>query len=249
VTTDLQVTETGSGETLVLFVHGALGSGRSFNRVAEALTPGYRMLWYDRRGYGSSRDAAGTPATVERHIDDILAILDGRPAIVAGHSFGGVPAIGAAVRAPEVIRAVVAYETGMAWVPGWDDTALQRIFADADPPDAGLQMMLGERYGGLSDDERVGRLRDAVAFIAEERSARADPPPFNAADLRIPLVYGTSDERVMPAVTRHLQQEVRTLEIVTIPGAGHHAHRAAPGAFAQLIRRAHALTPSTGPTP
>jgi pimeloyl-ACP methyl ester carboxylesterase len=178
-----------------------------------------------------------------------LAILDGRPAIVVGHSFGGVPSIGAAVRAPEVIRAVVAYETGMAWAPGWDDTVLQGIFAAADPPDAGLQMMLGERYGGLTGDERAGRLRDAAAFIAEERSAREDPPPFNAADLRIPLVYGTSDDRVMPAVINYLQQEVRTLEVVTIPGAGHHAHRAAPEAFAQLIRRAHELAPSAGSTP
>ena len=54
---------------------------------------------------------------------------------------------------------------------------------------------------------------------------------------------------MMPAVTNHLEREVAQLEIVTIPGAGHHAHRTAPEAFAELIRRAHELGSSTGSAP
>ena len=90
---------------------------------------------------------------------------------------------------------MVAYETGMAWVPGWDDTVMQGIFANADPPDAGLRMMLRDRYSTLTEEERASRLRDADAFIAEELSVRTETGPYDVADLRVPLVYGTSGPR------------------------------------------------------
>ena len=52
---DLEVTEVGDGDRLVVFVHGVLGRGRSFDRVADLLASECRMRWYDRRGYGTSR--------------------------------------------------------------------------------------------------------------------------------------------------------------------------------------------------
>ena len=45
------VTEVGTGEPLVVFVHGVLGHGRSFDRVASVLEGECTMRWYDRRGY------------------------------------------------------------------------------------------------------------------------------------------------------------------------------------------------------
>jgi pimeloyl-ACP methyl ester carboxylesterase len=66
---DLAVTATGSGDTLVVFVHGVLGRGGSFDRVADVLASDCRVLWYDRRGYGGSAGAAGAPAAINGHID------------------------------------------------------------------------------------------------------------------------------------------------------------------------------------
>ena len=63
---DLVVTELGSGEALVVFVHGVLGSGRSFDRVAGVLVPDCRMLLYDlaamrhRRAWASRRGSSDT---------------------------------------------------------------------------------------------------------------------------------------------------------------------------------------------
>ncbi len=54
VTTDRRVRETGAWPSLVLLVHDTLGSGRPFDRVADGLASEFRMLWYDRRGYGES---------------------------------------------------------------------------------------------------------------------------------------------------------------------------------------------------
>ena len=83
------------------------------------------MLWYDRRGYGVSAGAADGPVTTDGHITDLLDVLDGRRAVVVGHSFGGVTAMGAAARAPQSVAAVVLYETSVAWVPGWDDGVMR----------------------------------------------------------------------------------------------------------------------------
>jgi pimeloyl-ACP methyl ester carboxylesterase len=234
---DLEVTEVGTGDTLVVFVHGVLGRGGSFDRVAAVLASECRMLWYDRRGYGGSPEGADAPATIDGHIADLLGLLDGRRAVVVGHSFGGVTAMGAAARVPDSVAALVLYETSVAWVPGWDDGVMSEVLACEDPEGAGLRVMLGDRYDTMSDDEQARRRVDASAFIAEEASVRTGTPPYDVSDIEVPLVYGRSDAAVMPVVVDYLRNRLPRMEVVTLPGAGHHAHRTAPEAFAGLVRR------------
>jgi pimeloyl-ACP methyl ester carboxylesterase len=239
---DLAVTRVGSGDPLVVFVHGVLGRGSAFDRVAAVLEPECEMLWYDRRGYGGS--TSGAPPGIDGHIADLLAVLGERRAVLVGHSFGGVTAMGAAVQAPDLVDALMLYETSMAWVPGWDDGVMVGVLRSDDPEDAGLRMMLGERYETMSEEERARRCRDALAFIAEERSVRTGTPPFDVADIRAPVVYGRSGSNVMPMVLDYLQRKVQHVEVVTVSDTGHHAHRTAPEAFAGLVRRALELARS-----
>ena len=234
---ELAVTESGTGDPLVVFVHGVLDRGRSFERVAEVLAPDCRMVLYDRRGYGASAAAGDLPVVVDHHIADLVDVLDGRAAVVVAHSFGGVTAMGAAVRAPELVQALVLYETSMAWVPEWDDGVMKGVLASDDPEDAALRMMLGPGYDNIGDDQRARRRADARAFLAEERSVRTGTAPFDVSDIRAPIVYGRSDPAVMPMVVEYLERRVPRLEIVTMPGAGHPAHRTAPDDFALLVRR------------
>jgi pimeloyl-ACP methyl ester carboxylesterase len=234
---DLAVTETGSGDVLVVFVHGVLDRGRSFERVASLLAPECRVLRYDRRGYGASADAPGAPVEVERHVADLLAILDHRQAIVVGHSFGGVTAMGAAVRAPELVDALVLYETGIAWAPGWDDSVMQKMLGADDPETAGLHLMLGDRYDALSGETRARLRREATAFVVEERSVRTGTVPFDVRNIRSPLVYGRGGTVIMRSAVEYLAERVPRIEEAVIPGGDHHAHRRAPEAFAGLVRR------------
>jgi pimeloyl-ACP methyl ester carboxylesterase len=145
--------------------------------------------------------------------------------------------MGAAARAPESVAALVLYETSVAWVPGWDDGVMREVLHSDDPEAAGLRVMLGERYDTMSADERARRRVDASAFIAEEASVRTGTPPFAVADIRAPVVYGRSDPQVMTLVVDYLAGRLPSIEVVTLPGAGHHAHRSAPEAFAGLVRR------------
>jgi pimeloyl-ACP methyl ester carboxylesterase len=236
---ELEVVEAGSGDDLVVLVHGVLDRGRSFRRVAENLAPDFRILSYDRRGYGdAATDTSGVPVDVDRHITDLLAILDGRRAIVVGHSFGGVIALGAAARAPDLVAGVMVWETSIAWAPGWDDTIMGGVFADSDPEEAALRLMLGDRYEVMDDDRRAILRRQAAAFLAEEQSVRSGMPPYDLGAVRSPVVYGRSDLAMMPAVVDYLRARLPRFEVATVDGADHHAHRSTPEAFADLVRRA-----------
>jgi pimeloyl-ACP methyl ester carboxylesterase len=235
---DLEVTEVGTGKPLVVFVHGVLDRGRSFQPVAQLLDSECRMLHYDRRGYGTARHAPGVPVGVHQHIDDVLTVLNGRPALVVGHSFGGMTAMGAAIRAPELITGLVLYETAVPWAPGWTDLPMKRVFADPDPEEAGLRLMLGERMASMSPETLAGWRQEARAFLAEEGSVRAGTPPYDVAALSVPVTYGISGPSPLTASVDYLREHVPTLNVVTVPGAGHMAHRTDPAGFADLVRQA-----------
>ncbi len=233
----IETHETGSGRDLVVLVHGVLDRGRSFSRVARRLESECRMLWYDRRGYGATPSPQG-PVGVDTHIEDLVNLLDGRRVVLAAHSFGGVIAAGAALRAPELVEALVMYESGLAWVPGWDDTIMGQVLWGHDPEDAGLRLMFRERYRALSRDDLARWRPEASAFVAEERSVRTGVAPYDMADLNVPVVYGYSEDFPMDAIGPYLLRAVGQIELVPVPGAGHNAHRRDPEAFAGLVVRA-----------
>jgi pimeloyl-ACP methyl ester carboxylesterase len=233
----LESTDLGDGDRQVVFVHGVLDRGRAFGRVARQLQGECRVRWYDRRGYGASRDADHVPAGIDRHVDDLLAVLNGETAVVVGHSFGGVVALGAAAAAPELVEAVVLYETNIAWTPGWDDGAMRLVHESDDPEGEALRLMMGDALATQSaEEERTWRL-EARAFVTEEASVRGRAP-FELAEVAAPIVYGCSDPATMPPVVAFVAAQVDDMELVVLPGAGHAAHRSAPAAFADLVRSA-----------
>ncbi len=237
---DLQIVEAGAGEPLVLLVHGVVDRGRSFGPVMELLSGECTVRTYDRRGYGDASGPAVEP-DVAAHVEDILTVLDGRRAVVVGHSFGGVPVLGAAVRAPELVDAVVLYETALAWAPGWDDVAMRTVLAAEDPVDAGLRLMLGDRVDTFDPDRMVRWRQLGAAFVAEERSVRIGPPPFDLRAVRAPVVYGAGVADIVRPVIAHLDACVSHVEVFDFPGVGHNAHLEAPERFAAMVRRGIAL--------
>ena len=109
--------EVGEGP-LVVLVHGAMDRSGGMLRVRRILQSSCRVVRYDRRGYARSLDA-GPPTSFGQQVDDLAAVLDGRPAVLAGHSFGGLVCLALAERRPELARAVLAFEAPMTWAPWW----------------------------------------------------------------------------------------------------------------------------------
>ncbi|MGH3414641.1 MAG: alpha/beta fold hydrolase [Marmoricola sp.] len=109
--TSIAYDTTGSGPALVL-VDGALcqramGPARP---LAEALSDGFSVTAYDRRGRGESGPAEGPPS-VRREVEDLAAVVDavGGHAHVFGSSSGAALALRAAGQGLAVDR-LVAYE-------------------------------------------------------------------------------------------------------------------------------------------
>ena len=97
----------GSG-TPALVLHGGPGVSDYTEGLAAELADVFETFRYQQRGLAPT--TIGTPFTVEAHVADALAVLDGlrlERAVVVGHSWGGHLAMHVAVAAPERISAAV----------------------------------------------------------------------------------------------------------------------------------------------
>lgn len=121
--TKLAVRCSGSGSPLVM-VHGAMGDLNAFALMEETLAERHTVWVYSRRGRGGSGD--GVTYTLEREIEDVLAVLDaaGAGAHLFGHSSGAFYSILAAPRARS-LQSLSLYEP-----PLHVDSVDQTIFAD-----------------------------------------------------------------------------------------------------------------------
>jgi len=95
----------GKGENIVL-LHDGMVNNRIWDEQFPVLAGNYRVIRYDRRGYGKSSD----PETKYSHIDDLNQVfiqLKADKAIVFGMSSGGGLAINFALTYPEKVNGLV----------------------------------------------------------------------------------------------------------------------------------------------
>lgn len=101
-------TDEGAGPPIVA-IHGLPGSSRDFRWLAPALVARFRVIRVDLPGFG------GTPWTTRpgyapedraAFVTELLEALALPPALLVGHSMGGVVAAAAAEAAPDRVRAL-----------------------------------------------------------------------------------------------------------------------------------------------
>ena len=91
----------------VVFLHGVSGSMRTYAWLPEEIADGRRIVRIDLRGHGGSEHAPGT-YDVDRYGEDVVGVLRetvGAPAVLVGHSLGGVVAWWVAQRHPDLVVA------------------------------------------------------------------------------------------------------------------------------------------------
>ena len=154
---DLYYEDHGTGRPVVL-IHGWPLSGRSWeNQVPALVDAGYRVVTYDRRGFGNSSPPCDgyDYDTFAADLDALLAHLDLREVTLVGFSMGG----------GEVARYIGKHGT---------DRVAQAVLAAAMPP-----------YLYKSADNPNGALHDAtIAALkiheAMEKSSLEDKPSGSA---------------------------------------------------------------------
>jgi pimeloyl-ACP methyl ester carboxylesterase len=109
--TRLAWTRQGTGKPAVLLTDGIGCAGYIWARLAPALAVDRSVLHWNFRGHGATDPPAnGTAVTVERCVDDLLAVLDAageRRAVLAGHSMGVQIVVEAHRRAPERVAGLL----------------------------------------------------------------------------------------------------------------------------------------------
>jgi pimeloyl-ACP methyl ester carboxylesterase len=251
--------EVGEGPFVAL-VHGSMDRSGGMLRVRRALQSTCRVLRYDRRGYGRSL-GTGPPESFDQQVDDLARLLDGRPAVLAGHSFGGVICLALAERHPELVRSVLAYEAPRMWASWWPGTtvgsqAVARAVAGAARPggpegengraeDAAewfLRRMIGDQtWQRLPASMRAERRAEGPTMVAELRSVRPPAPaPYEPSAVTVPVLsaFGSEAKPHHVRASEELARAVPHGELRVVDGAGHGAHLSHPAEFADLVRRA-----------
>jgi len=163
----LHVEEWGAGDRVVL-VHGSLATGaEEWEAQGPLVDEGFRLVVFDRRGYGQSAFATGEDFLVDA--DDIVELMDDGAHLVA-HSYGGIGAMIAAARRPDITKSLTLLEA-----PGL-------VSADAAPAWQALVDEISVLWGqDIPDEEWVVRFLTAVGSDPDQF-----PPEMLA--LAVPLV-------------------------------------------------------------
>jgi 3-oxoadipate enol-lactonase len=103
--TRLRWFDAGQG-TCVALIHGFGGAASNWTLVAPALAEHCRVLVPELPGHGGSSALPAPAARLDPYADRMAPLLDG-PAVLVGHSLGGVVALRMALRRPDLVRGLV----------------------------------------------------------------------------------------------------------------------------------------------
>jgi pimeloyl-ACP methyl ester carboxylesterase len=241
----LWYTDTGGSGVPVVFVHAATGSSRVWEYQLPAfISGGYRVVTYDRRGFGRSTvDSAGPqPGT---GADDLLALAShlGLDRFhLVGTAAGGIVALDFALSFPRRLRSLVVANS-IGGVQDEDYLELGRRLRPAQfnalPPDV---RELGPSY-------RAANPRGTERWLELERQSRPEgtQPPTQTFRNRITfslletlpvptlLLTGDADLYAPPAVLRLFTARIKTAESVIVPEVGHSTYWEQPEIFNQKV--------------
>ncbi len=160
---DLYYEDHGAGKPVVL-IHGWPLSGRAWeNQVPALVAAGYRVITYDRRGFGGSSQTWGgyDYDTFAADLDALMRHLDLRDAALVGFSMGG----------GEVARYIGRYGTERVSKAVLAAAVPPYLFKSKDNPDGGLD---DATVAGLETGVRKDRIAFLDQFTKNFFSARGE---------------------------------------------------------------------------
>ena len=240
--TNLHVNDTGGSGRPVVLIHGWPLSGESWSEQVPALAAaGYRVITYDRRGFGRSDKPTGgyDYDTLTSDLEAVLAALEVTDATLVGFSMGG-GEIARIFRAGDIsrIRSVVfasAVPPFLAHTPDNPDGPLQtaaaeKMAADLTADDTAFYDEFMTTFFSAGDELVVSEEQRQTGL---RLTAQADK---NAA-LETMVAFGTTDFRddltrvTVPTLVVHGDSD----GVVPFEGSGKRTFEAIPGSSLSVI--------------
>jgi pimeloyl-ACP methyl ester carboxylesterase len=236
----------GEGSPLVL-IHGWAQDMSIWDEQVPEFARQYRVIRYDRRGYGKSTGYSDATADAE----DLRLLLDSlgiRSAMLVGLSAGSRAALNFAVAFPDRVKALVVY--GQAVLPGFTPAPtgptpvmMFRDIAQNNGLDSAGRALMAHPLTWAPSDRPDVRARFAALWKSYSGRDLLEPQPESGrvphatldqiARLRVPtlVVSGDHDLPVFLAVGDTLVRRIPGAERLIISSAGHGAHFARPTQF------------------
>jgi pimeloyl-ACP methyl ester carboxylesterase len=238
-------TDSGGNGAAVVFVHAATGSSRVWEyQVPVFAKRGYRVITYDRRGFGRSQTLPSGPQP-GTGADDLRALLDHlkvQRVHLVGTAAGGFVAYDFALSFPERLRSlVVANSIGGVQ----DESYLEMGRRLRPPPFAALPpevRELGPSYRAVNPEGTKRWLE--LEHVSRPENERNVTQTFRnrvtfalLESIRVPalLLTGDADLFSPPSVLPLFASRINGSRSVVIPGAGHSAYWEQPEAFNRAI--------------
>lgn len=243
---DFDVEQVGRGGDVVL-LHSLLTDRLAFEPIVPALARRRRLTLVNLPGFGGSTPAGPAIEDYAERVADLLAVLGGRPDVIA-NGLGGFVATALAARHGERLGRLVLADTA-ATFPEPAKTPLrvmaERVLSDGMGAvvDLAVKRIFPEAYIAAHpeavDARRAVLLRASPAHFATACRALA------AVDLRPALprianpalvVVGTLDAATPPDLARDLAAGLHRATLVEIPDCGHCPPLEKPAAFLDAVR-------------
>lgn len=228
----------------VIVVHGGTADRSRWTPVRPGLAERFTVYIVDRRGRGLSVQESEAPYGVEREGEDIAAVLEsvGEPALLFGHSYGGLVALEAA-RLSTLVAGLLLYEPAAA-TPGHvpvEDEVFARFdeLLAAGRREVALEVFFAEVVG--VPREQIELMRGSAIWEArlkvihtasrEGRAANAyslDPARFSAVAAPTTVLMGTESPAWLQAACRATHAALTGSRLVELEGQGHMAIDTAP---------------------
>lgn len=236
------VIEFGGAGQGILLLHGLMGRARTWWSVAGWLRRYGRVVGLDARGHGRSPHRGGRWRTEDFVADaaELITELDLGPAVVIGHSMGGLHAWALAAAHPTLVRAVVVEDMAPdqrgKTVDGW------REYFDSWPVPFESLAHVREFFAPYGDyfTECVEERADGYHLIADLDELYAIAAEWGERDywsmveaVDCPLLALEAEHTAMPAGQQAelAERTAGQARHLVVPGSGHVIHEDTPAVY------------------
>jgi pimeloyl-ACP methyl ester carboxylesterase len=224
----------------ILLSHGYSATCRMWNEQIAALVARHRVIVWDMRGHGESDDPADPAAYSEAlTVGDMRALLRRcriDRAVIGGLSLGGYMSLAFHLAHPEMVRALMLFDTG----PGFRNAEARRAWNERAQQRAHDLETRGFAALGESDEVRMSKHRSVrgLAGAARGMLAQATDDHIIAGldKIAVPtLVLVGADDTHFLAAADYMARKIPGATQVTIPDAGHASNLHQPAGFNRAV--------------
>ncbi len=222
----------------IVFIHGVATFGELWAPDLVPLTSDFRVIVYDRRGYGSSSESPRDWAAHQEDAAALIETLNAAPAIIVGYSGGAIIALHLVLKRPELVAGLIlldpAFNIKRCMTPDLLTNLtmarlLRRLRGERRGAERWMRYISSYSTGGsafeskVSAERREQLLANAGGVFADAASSSAEVDESRFSEIKVPVTI--VDAKLSPpflrCMSRRTQQLLPQARTVTLEHSGH----------------------------